>query len=70
MTFIGIEFDNNDEDESIIGIAHSSWLSTDKKDVWWPPYKTGHRINTALIKAEIPNKEKWEFCSIRRIIFE
>lgn len=70
MTFVGVEFsNNNDEDDTVMGIVHRSWLK-DKDEVWWPFYKTGIRINKALMKAEVPNKETWELCTINRILFE
>lgn len=71
MTYIGIEFVNdNDEDDAVMAIVHRSWLSEHKDQVWWPFYKTSSRINKALIKAEIPDKKKWELCAVDRLIFE
>lgn len=40
MTFVGVEFsNNNDEDDTVMGIVHRFWLK-DKDEVWWPFYKT------------------------------
>jgi len=69
MTFIAVEFITND-DNPVMGIAHSSWLLTAQNKVWWPPYKSGCRINKALLKSEIPDEEKWELCAIKRILFK
>lgn len=70
MTFVGVEFACNNDGDTVLGIAHRSWLIENNDHVWWPPYKTGSRINKALLKNEVPDKETWELSAISRIIFE
>ncbi|XP_025269672.1 uncharacterized protein LOC105257319 [Camponotus floridanus] len=59
MTFIGVEFITSDLDEASIALVHRSWLTPRKKEVWWPPYKTGAQFKKALILEEKPKDETW-----------
>ncbi|XP_029171348.1 uncharacterized protein LOC114940763 [Nylanderia fulva] len=70
MTFVGVEFILNDSDnEASIALVHCSWLTPRKKEVWWPPYKTGAQFKKALFREEKPKDQTWTLYGIKQILF-
>ncbi|XP_025159186.1 uncharacterized protein LOC105185701 isoform X2 [Harpegnathos saltator] len=71
MAYCGIEFHNDDNDNSgEIAIVHVKWLTPRKKNVLWPPYKTISRFNKVLFYGEEPNEHTWQLYNIKRKFFE
>lgn len=68
MTFVGVEF-ASDYIEASIALVHRSWLTPRKKEVWWPPYKTGAQFKKALLLEEKPKSETWKLYGIKQIFF-
>lgn len=54
MTFVGVEFASDIVEEASIALVHCSWFTPRKKEVWWPPYKTGAQFKKALFLKEKP----------------
>ncbi|KAK4887821.1 hypothetical protein RN001_004092 [Aquatica leii] len=63
--FVLLEFREHNQDTTV-GVVHSSWLTPKKKEVYWPAYKNQSAFDKAILKGE-PVGNKWELFTVKRI---
>ncbi|XP_036141272.1 uncharacterized protein LOC114254184 [Monomorium pharaonis] len=63
-----VEFDQ--VAEGGLAIVHANWLTLQKKEVFWPPYKDHGRFKRALKKEEEINTNTWDIYGIVRSFYE
>lgn len=60
MEFVIVEFTQSQE----VAVIPSSWTKGESM-AFWPPYKQGDRINSAVRRRELVNPDVWELFAIR-----
>ncbi|KAK4886894.1 hypothetical protein RN001_003165 [Aquatica leii] len=63
--FVLLEFREHNQDTTV-GVVHSSWLTPKKKEAYWPAYKNQSAFDKAILKGE-PVGNKWELFTVKRI---